>query len=222
MTNSYDKIRIVKIKEEELEKSVRAYNIEVEGNHNYFVGDSFVLVHNKVKSETGTVFYEDEEEYYKFKKNDISDQVVEDYAQYLKDKRYKKISNESKLGIGKVNDFSDLGKATTVDDLLSRIPKDAKIKTFKPEIGRIEEGIIYEWNADGRKMLVRIHGKDPLAPVGSNAANGWVARIQKGSNYYDPVLGDYVPRNVHKPSSQYYDPIKANNTHFEIDVIKKN
>ena len=38
---------IDKIEEEKQEESIQGFNIEIDGNHNYFVGDSFVLVHNK-------------------------------------------------------------------------------------------------------------------------------------------------------------------------------
>ncbi|MCP1225530.1 polymorphic toxin-type HINT domain-containing protein [Sebaldella sp. S0638] len=50
MTNSCDKISIVKIVVKKLKEKIKVYNIEVDGNHNYFVGDSFVLVHNKTKN----------------------------------------------------------------------------------------------------------------------------------------------------------------------------
>ena len=43
-----DGIRIEDIKVQ-AEEVIRVYNIEVVGNHNYFVGESFVLVHNKNK-----------------------------------------------------------------------------------------------------------------------------------------------------------------------------
>ena len=42
-----DGIRIENIKVQTEEETVTVYNIEVVGNHNYFVGESFVLVHNK-------------------------------------------------------------------------------------------------------------------------------------------------------------------------------
>ena len=40
-------IRIEDMKVRAEEEVIKVYNIEVEGNHNYFVGESFVLVHNK-------------------------------------------------------------------------------------------------------------------------------------------------------------------------------
>ena len=47
MTNSCDKISIVKIVVRKLKEKIKVYNIEVDGNHNYFVGENKVLVHNK-------------------------------------------------------------------------------------------------------------------------------------------------------------------------------
>ena len=47
MTGNYDRIRIAKIEEKELCDSIEVYNIEVSGNHNYFVGKNRILVHNK-------------------------------------------------------------------------------------------------------------------------------------------------------------------------------
>ena len=47
----FGKVRIDDVKNQPKEE-VRVYNIEGEGNHNYFVGESFVLVHNKPMSVT--------------------------------------------------------------------------------------------------------------------------------------------------------------------------
>jgi RHS repeat-associated protein len=40
-------VRIVDLDSEELDREVRVYNLEVDGNHNYYVGHTKVLVHNK-------------------------------------------------------------------------------------------------------------------------------------------------------------------------------
>ena len=47
MSKHLGKVRITDIRVRAEEETVAVYNIEVEGNHNYFVGESFILVHNK-------------------------------------------------------------------------------------------------------------------------------------------------------------------------------
>ena len=42
---------------EELEKEEETYNFEVEDNHNYFVGESLILVHNACSSPDESEFY---------------------------------------------------------------------------------------------------------------------------------------------------------------------
>ncbi|MBC1573434.1 hypothetical protein HCJ57_11155 [Listeria booriae] len=120
-----------------------------------------------------------------------------------------------------VGDFSNL-QGSSVDDILSRIPKDANKRLLTPQPGKVTEGFEYTWkSSDGTKMTVRVHGPDPSAPVGSNAANGWVVRVQQGKKYLDPISGDFQPPGISRPNSEFYSEELINSTHIPIQTPKK-
>ncbi|UAC49336.1 hypothetical protein K6959_05640 [Bacillus aquiflavi] len=126
-----------------------------------------------------------------------------------------------KLGTGKVGDFNNI-QGSTIDDILSRIPTDAKKRILTPQSGKVTEGFEYTWrNSDGKKKTVRVHGPDASAPVGSNASNGWIIRVQEGKKYLDPVTGEYQPRGITNPNSPNYSDDLANRTHIPIQPPKK-
>lgn len=133
----------------------------------------------------------------------------------------KKASGAGGLGSGNVGDFSNL-QGTSIDDILSRIPKDANKRVLTPQPGKVTEGFEYTWKAsDGTKMTVRVHGPDASAPSGSNAANGWIARVQKGKKYLDPVSGEFQPSGISRPNSEFYNEGIINSTHIPIQPPKK-
>lgn len=121
----------------------------------------------------------------------------------------------TKLGTGSVGDFTNL-KGTSIDDILSRIPKDATRRELTPVEGKVTEGFEYKWTEDGKTMRVRIHGPDASAPVGSNALNNWVVRVQQGKKYLDPGTGKFQPPGITNISSPYYNEELANRTHIPI------
>lgn len=134
---------------------------------------------------------------------------------------YKKVSGASGLSSGNVGDFSNL-QGTSVDDILSRIPKDANKRVLTPQPGKVTEGFEYTWKAsDGTKMTVRVHGPDASAPAGSNSANGWIVRVQKGKKYLDPVSGEFQPPGISRPNSEFYNEDLINSTHIPIQPPKK-
>ncbi|WP_081418776.1 polymorphic toxin type 30 domain-containing protein [Paenibacillus sp. Leaf72] len=123
----------------------------------------------------------------------------------------------NKLGTGKVGDFSDI-EGASIDEILSRIPTDAKRRELFPIEGKVMEGFEYKWVEDGQTIRVRVHGPDssPDIPAGSNAANGWIVRIQKGKKYFDPVTGEYQPPGISNPASEFYNEDLINRTHIPI------
>lgn len=72
------------------------------------------------------------------------------------------------------------------------------------------------WTQDGQTYRVRIHNEDPSAPVGSNAANGWVTRVRRGRLYYDYTIDMFQPARFTNPSGPYFDEIIMNNTHIPV------
>ena len=47
---------------------------------------------------------------------------------------------------------------------------------------------------------LRIHGIDASAPAGSNAANGWVVRVQQGKKYLSPISMELLSFKLDAPS----------------------
>ena len=123
------------------------------------------------------------------------------------------------IGKGNVGDFSNL-EGTTIEDILSRIPEDAVRRELVPEVGKVTEGFEYKWMQDGKTFRVRIHGIDASAPAGSNAANGWVVRVQQGKKYLSPISMEFQPPGITKIDSPYYSEELANSTHIPIQSPK--
>ena len=55
---------------------------------------------------------------------------------------------------------------------------------------------------------------DPSAPVGSNAYNGWVVRVQRGRRYFDPTINDFREAKYFNPNGPDYDEVIINDTHM--------
>lgn len=123
-----------------------------------------------------------------------------------------------KLGTGKVGDFSGL-EGTTIEDILSRIPKNAIRRELRPIEGGALEGFEYKWVQDNQTWRVRVHGPDKGAPKGSNASNGWIVRVQKGKQYMDSD-GEFHPPGVSNLDSPFYNEKVINDTHIPISVPK--
>ncbi len=116
----------------------------------------------------------------------------------------------------KVGDFTSL-IGTTPNEVVSRIPKDAKILPWKP--GRIAQGMKFAWTSkSGRDWEVRMHGPDTKAPAGSNAANGWIMRVQRGKKYMDATGTFYTENAITNPASAQYDPRDADKNHMPIQT----
>jgi hypothetical protein len=120
----------------------------------------------------------------------------------------------------KVGDFNNLTGAT-VDEVLDRIPKDATMRELTPVKGGASEGFEYKWIQDGQTYRARVHNVDVGAPAGSNAANGWTMRIQRGRQYYDYTIEDFQPAKFTNPSGDFFDEAIMNNTHIPINVPQK-
>ena len=120
-------------------------------------------------------------------------------------------------GTGRVGDFSGL-EGTTVEDVISRIPEEASMRVLKPVPGKVEQGVEFKWESGSSTMRLRIHGKDPSAPAGSNAANGWIVRVQQGKKYMDPETCEFQVAGIQKPGSPHYNPEMINKTHIPIQT----
>lgn len=115
---------------------------------------------------------------------------------------------------GRIGDYSDMTWAT-MQDLMSRVPEDAKVRKIVPSENGSQVGFEYKWyDENGVRNRLRGHDPDPSAPANSNASNGWIFRHERGKEYYDPVTDQFKHQNSHKPSSPYYDPNAGNNTHI--------
>ncbi|ADZ85426.1 polymorphic toxin type 30 domain-containing protein [Cellulosilyticum lentocellum] len=121
-----------------------------------------------------------------------------------------------KSGSSKVGDFKNL-KGTTVDDILDRIPDDATLRELTPVKGGATEGFEFKWIQDNQTYRVRVHNIDPGAPVGSNASQGWIVRIQRGRQYYDYTIEGFQPaKYTNNPNGEFFDSTITNNTHIPI------
>ena len=115
-----------------------------------------------------------------------------------------------------VGDLRGIG-GQSIEEIIANIPVHATSPRFAPEPDGSKVGLKFVWtDADGVTNRFRAHDIDPSTPAGSNAADEWIARWQKGKEYYDPVKGDFAHRNAHKPDSPFSDPAAANNTHIPI------
>ncbi|MGL4461961.1 MAG: polymorphic toxin type 30 domain-containing protein [Planctomycetia bacterium] len=108
-------------------------------------------------------------------------------------------------------------KGAVYEDIVALIPADATSRVLTPIPGKVTHGIEYKWVSGGVTNRVRLHGSDPSAPAGSNAASGWVARIQRGNRVLDDQ-GRWQHGNSHNPASPFYNPAVANATHIPIQA----
>ncbi len=126
-------------------------------------------------------------------------------------------TGKSALGTGKVGDFT---KVKNLKDFRSRIPKHADQLPWKKIPGGAEKGVKYRWtDTNGDVYNVRAHSPDPSAPPGSNAAEGWIYRVEvrfggQGKTYFMDSSGNFHPQNVMKPTSPMYNEAIANDTHI--------
>ena len=98
---------------------------------------------------------------------------------------------------------------------LPTIPVDARVRILTPSTtGGAQNGVEFIFpNADGVTTRIRIHGPDPSAPAGSNAATGDVLRVQIGGSQVD-VDGNRFPRGVFNPNSPNFSDTIANDLHI--------
>lgn len=124
-------------------------------------------------------------------------------------------ADKNYLGNGKIGDFSNL-QGKSIEEVLTRIPKNATRRELIPEAGKVTEGFEYKWITNGKTYRARIHGIDGSAPKGSNASKGWVLRIQEGKKYLDPITLEYQRPGITNIDSPYYNEELANRTHIPI------
>lgn len=117
----------------------------------------------------------------------------------------------------KIGDFSNF-KGSTVDDILDRIPDNATLRELTPVKGGATEEFEFKWVQDGQTYRVRVHSIDPSAPVGSNASQGWIVRIQPGRQYYDYTIEGFQEAKYTNPKGEFFDPSIMNNTHIPIST----
>lgn len=70
------------------------------------------------------------------------------------------------------------------------------MRELYPVQGGATEGFEFKWVQNGQTYRVRVHNVDPSAPVGSNAYNGWVVRVQRGRRYFDPTIMIFVKQSI--------------------------
>ncbi|MGY5341819.1 WXG100 family type VII secretion target [Paenibacillus glucanolyticus] len=132
-------------------------------------------------------------------------------------KNHSKNIDLSKIGTGNIGDFQGV---TDVNDLISRIPPDAKQIPWREVPGGAKEGVKFRWlDESGKTWDIRAHSVDLSAPSGSNAANGWIYRVEV--KQVDPKWkwtmdsnGNFHKENVLRANSPHYDESIANDTHI--------
>lgn len=128
-----------------------------------------------------------------------------------------------KMGTGAVGDFQG---AKDINDLISRVPADAKQIPWREVPGGAKEGVKFRWvDEAGKTWDVRAHSVDPSAPIGSNAANGWIYRVEV--KQVDPKWkwtmdsdGNFHKENVLRENSPYYNGSVANETHIPFTEMR--
>jgi hypothetical protein len=119
----------------------------------------------------------------------------------------------------KVRDFTGLMGADP-NEIVSRIPIDARIEHWIPEPGKIEKGMKFWWrDVSGKIWRLEMHGPDrtPTLPTWSNATRGWVLRVKCGHEYMD-ATGIFYKETIEKPRSPNYNPVAINDTHIPIQT----
>jgi hypothetical protein len=83
-----------------------------------------------------------------------------------------------------------------IEEIVGRVPKEAKLRELEPEPGKVEQGFEYSWTDEsGEAWKVRIHGPTAGAPPGSTAYEGWHFRVEKmefGNDPAKPVCHEYM------------------------------
>ena len=90
------------------------------------------------------------------------------------------------------------------------------MRELHPVKGGASEGFEFKWVQNGQTYRVRVHSADAGAPAGSNAANGWIVRVQRGRQYYDSTINDFQPAKYTNPKGDFFDENVMNNTHIPI------
>jgi Bacterial toxin 30 len=118
----------------------------------------------------------------------------------------------------RVGNFTGLMGADP-NEIVSRIPIDAKIEHWTSKPGKIGKGMKFKWYASGKTWRLEMHGPDgtPTLPVESNAAHGWVLRVRRGNEYIDRA-GTFYKDSIGNPRSENYDPTAINDTHIPIQA----
>ncbi|MBV9710678.1 MAG: hypothetical protein JO011_07185 [Ktedonobacteraceae bacterium] len=123
----------------------------------------------------------------------------------------------------KLGDFTGLENAS-VNEIVSRIPKGAKILTWIPDPPGtgIQDGIKFQWTDDnGVEWNIRMHGPNLNAPAGSHSAAGWVMRVMRADTYMDATgnfypLKEVVERNPDgTPNPEFKEP-SMRKTHIPV------
>jgi Bacterial toxin 30 len=114
-----------------------------------------------------------------------------------------------------VGNFTNMTGAS-INEIVSRVPENAKIESWTPVPGGAEEGMKFSWkDTAGNTWRVRMHGPGPNAPAGSNAARGWILRVKCGHDYMD-ADGNFYKESIENPRSPNYNPDAINQTHIPI------
>ncbi|WP_314728261.1 polymorphic toxin type 30 domain-containing protein [Bacillus sp. Marseille-Q3570] len=115
----------------------------------------------------------------------------------------------------KVGDFTNV---KNIEDFRARIPEDAEQLPWKEIPGGAAEGEKYRWtDQSGNVWNTRAHGPDPSAPEGSNAANGWIYRVEvktPSGKWTMDSHGNFHKKNVFNPKSPHYSESIANDSHI--------
>jgi hypothetical protein len=116
-----------------------------------------------------------------------------------------------------VGNFTGLA-GKSVNDVLARIPADAKINEWISISGGATDGMKFQWtDASGNTWRLEMHSPDPGAPTGSNASSGWVMRVKRGKYYMD-ANGNFYKETIQNPGSPNYNPAAINATHIPIQA----
>ena len=123
----------------------------------------------------------------------------------------------NKIGTGAVGNFQNI---KDLNDFITRIPANAKQIPWRQVPGGAKDGVKFRWvDGTGKTWDVRAHSIDPTAPPGSNAAKGWIYRVEvKQVNpkwkWTMDSSGNFHKENVLRESSPYYNESIANETHI--------
>jgi hypothetical protein len=118
----------------------------------------------------------------------------------------------------RVGDFTNAA-GISINEIVSRIPENARIESWIPVPEGAREGMKFSWkDTAGNTWRVRMHGPAPNAPVGSNAASGWILRVKCGHDYMD-ATGKFYKESIENPHSPNYNPDAINRTHIPIQHL---